>query len=75
LKLKDAPCGSPVQLKVTFWLKPFWGAIVTVLMTLLPADTLAGLNAVAVVEKLPSVASQACARLKPSTEPKPVTWS
>jgi hypothetical protein len=44
LKAHVAPEGSPVQLKVTVPVKPFCGAMVTVLVVLLPADMLAGLN-------------------------------
>lgn len=71
--MQAAPEGSPVQLKVTVPVKPFCGAMATVLVVLLPAAILAGLNAVAEVVKLVIVAAQACARLKPSTDPRPVT--
>jgi len=73
LKLQVAPVGSPEQLKLTVPLKLFCGVIVTVLVTLLPAETLAGLTAVADIEKELSLANHASARLFASTEPRPVT--
>ena len=75
MKVQIAPGGSPVQPRVTVPLKPFWGVIVTVLVTLLPADTLAGVSGVADVKNLVMLAAQAMASLSASTEPRPVTWS
>jgi len=71
-----APLGRPAeQVKLTVPLKPFWGVIVIVVLPLFwPATAVreAGLGDSVNPAK---VAAQACARLKPSTEPRPVTWS
>ena len=76
VKTQVAPLGRPAeQVKVTFPVKPFWGVIVIVVLPVFcpaTAVTDAGLGASV---KPAKVASQACARLKPSTDPRPVTWS
>ena len=47
LKLQDVSCGAPEQLRLTVPLKQLCGVIVTVEVVELPAETLAGLNALA----------------------------
>ncbi len=69
--MQVAPAGKPEQLKVTGPLKPLLGVTVTVVVALVPAATLDGLNVAAEREK----GASACARANASTEPKPVTWS
>lgn len=76
VKTQVAPLGSPAeQAKLTVPVKPFWGVIVIVVLPVFcPAAAVreAGLGASVNPAR---VAAQACAKLKPSTEPKPVTWS
>jgi len=50
-QLQDTPLGKPEQVKLTVSVKPFCGAIVTVVVALTPAATLAGLSAPAVSVK------------------------
>ena len=75
LKMQVAPEGWPEQENETVPLKPFSGVIVIVAVAVLPADTLAGVAALAPSEKLVTVAAQAWAKANASTEPRPVTWS
>jgi hypothetical protein len=71
LKVQVAPAGKPEQLKVTVPVKPLLGVTVTVVVALVPAAMLEGVNVAAEREK----GASAWANANASTEPKPVTWS
>jgi len=60
-QLHDTPLGTPEQVKLTVSVNPFCGVIVTVVVALTPAATLAGLSAPAVSVKDGMVAYHAWA--------------
>ena len=59
--VQDTPLGTPEQLKLTVSVKPFCAVIVTVVVALTPAATLAGLSEPAVSVKDGTVAYHAWA--------------
>jgi len=71
MKEQLAPAGNPEQVKVTVPVKPLFGVSVMVVVVVVPAATVAGLNAVA--ERVNGEST--CAIANASTEPNPVTWS
>lgn len=61
LQLQVVLVGRPEQLRLTVSVNPFCGVIVTVVVVVAPAATVAGLKAPAVSEKVGIVANQTCA--------------